>query len=181
MGIVTGTTQHRLDLVRTYNDPTNPTNPYLVGTNGCTAITLDTNGNVKTVSYTIDGIDYVTTLTKDISGIGKPVSNRVGILTPNLNSPITKSYSPNRPSSRLDSVYPTTFKYVTQQKQETDYFVFKDEAKMGVVFQPKVLEEVFIERQSITVFETQARLGEIISLEGLEEYNNGFYNVTKLE
>ena len=173
MGLVTGTTQHRLDLVRTYNDPTNPTTPQLVGTNGCTDITVDLDGKVETVSYTIDGIDYVTTLIKRITTTNTKV--------PNLNSDIYKSYLPNRQGRPIDISYPTTFRYTTQPKIETNYFVFKDEAKMGVVFQPKVLEEVFIERQSISVFESQTRLGEVLSLEGLEEYNNGFYNIIKTE
>ena len=52
---------------------------------------------------------------------------------------------------------------------------------MGVVFTPKVEEEVFIERQSISIYEPQTRLGEILSLEGLENYNNGFYHIAKTE
>jgi hypothetical protein len=112
--------------------------------------------------------------------VGKPP----GVTTPNLNNPIstTRSYRPrvlNEPSIRPDVYYPTTFSYTVSVTDETDYFVFKDEAKMGVVFTPKVYEEVFIERQSMSVFETQARLSEIRTLEDLVEYNNGFYNVTK--
>ena len=64
---------------------------------------------------------------------------------------------------------------------DPSYFVFKDEVKMGVVFTPKVDEEVFIERHSISIYESQSRLGEIMTLDGLEEYNNGFYNIIKTE
>jgi len=187
MGIVTGITQDKLNLIKTYD----PSQPYIVGRNGVTAVYTDSDG-VKNIKYTIGSIDYHTKLIKEFTNPRRPI----GVETaPNLNTIFssTRSYLPSRdvntsgrrkiigPSQPPDIVNPTTFRYTTQQKQETDYFVFKDEAKMGVVFQPKVLEEVFIERESISIFESQARLGEIISLEGLTEYNNGFYNITKLE
>ena len=182
MGLVTGTTQHRLDLVRTYDDPTNPTNPYLVGTNGCTNVTTNNKGEVDTVSYTINGISYVTTLFKNISNIGKPSVDGNLIKVPNLNGEIYSSYVPRTGNGELplDVVYPTTFQYTTKQLTETDYFVFKDEAKMGIVFEPKVVEEIFIERQRLNSFEIQSRLSEINTLDELEDYNNGFYNIIKL-
>ncbi len=185
MGTVTGTTQDKLHLVKTYD----PTQPYIVGRNGVTAVYTDGDG-VDNITYIIDGIEYNTKLIKNILPknnldiVGNPVGI-TGITATNFNSPIgiNKSYVPNRRNLiPLDTVYPTTFKYTTSSEHtETNYFVFKDEVKMGVVFRPKVEEEVFIERQSISVFESQTRLGEIISLQGLEEYNNGFYNIEKTE
>jgi hypothetical protein len=193
MGTVTGTTQDKLHLVKTYD----PTQPYIVGRNGVTAVYTDTNG-VNHVEYIIDGIEYHTLLIKDIQQAGKnkqDINGNIigvsGIMATNINNPInsTKSFVPDKgrvissgKNVPLDIVYPTTFKYTTQPRSdETSYFVFKDEVKMGVVFTPKVEEEVFIERQSISVFEPQTRLGEIITLEGLEEYNNGYYNIIKNE
>jgi hypothetical protein len=49
-----------------------------------------------------------------------------------------------------------------------------------VVITPKTEEEIFIERQSVSVFEPHSRLGEILTLEQLEEYRNGYYNVQNL-
>jgi len=180
MGLITGTTQHRLDVVKSYD----PSNPFVVGINpsngnGVTSVTVDVD-NIQTVNYNIDGISYSTKLIKNINLVDKPT----GVTTPNLNSPIstTRSYRPrvvNERSIQPDVHYPTTFSYTVSVTDETDYFIFKDEVKMGVVFTPKVYEEVFIERQSISVFEAQARLSEIRTLEDLVEYNNGFYNVTK--
>tara|TARA_R110000803_G_scaffold138221_1_gene205048 strand:- start:135 stop:719 length:585 start_codon:yes stop_codon:yes gene_type:complete len=194
MGTITGTTQHRLDLIRTYNTIT----PYMVGINGCTALYFDTNGT-QVVEYTIDGIKYTTRLVKFIGpnvpgrpepGTKKFLKNEIptGTNSININNPInsTKSYIPtvsntNPNRSFNDILYPTTFEYSISAITETNYFVFKDEVKMGVVFTPKVHEEVFIERQRMSVFESQARMSEIFSLEGLETYNNGYYNVTKTE
>jgi hypothetical protein len=178
MGTVTGTTQDKLHLVKTYD----PTQPYIVGRNGVTAVYTDVEG-IDHVEYIIDGIKYHTKLIKEIGTAGRRGSTSI-----NINNPInsTKSYKPPTKGDRNgfsdDIVYPTTFEYTTQPYSDiTSYFVFKDEAKMGVVFQPKVDEEVFIERQSMSVYELQTRLGEIISVEGLEEYNNGYYNIVKNE
>jgi hypothetical protein len=187
--VITGTTQHRLDLIRTYNTIT----PYMVGINGCTALYFDTNGT-QVVEYTIDGIKYTTRLVKTLrNNAPSPAPgtkeflrnpNPEGTNSVNINTAIssTKSYLPTRTlNKKLDIVYPTTFEYSISTITETNYFVFKDEVKMGVVFTPKVHEEVFIERQRMSVFESQARMSEIFSLEGLETYNNGYYNVTKTE
>ena len=52
---------------------------------------------------------------------------------------------------------------------------------MGVVFTPKVYEDVFIERQKMNVYEIHSRLSEINTLGDLIDYNNGFYNIVKTE
>ena len=48
---------------------------------------------------------------------------------------------------------------------------------MGLVFPPKVSNELFIERMSVAVFERHSRLSEIKTLDGLIEYRNGYYNI----
>ena len=45
---------------------------------------------------------------------------------------------------------------------------------------PKVDEEIFIERQETSVFENHLRMGEIITLDQLVEYKNGYYNIFKI-
>jgi hypothetical protein len=182
MGTVTGTTQDKLHLIKTYD----PTQPYIVGQNGVTNMYIDSDG-IENITYILDEIEYNTKLIKKILKAGKGP----GITAINFNNPInsTKSYVPNLKGGgvsgvniTLDTVYPTTFKYTTQPTNDNvNHFVFKDEVKMGVVFKPKVLADIFIERQSISIFESQTRLGEITSLQGLEDYNNGFYNIEKTE
>jgi hypothetical protein len=187
MGTVTGTTQDRLSLVKTYN----PAQPYVVGVNGVTDVYTDAVGRGH-VKYIIDGIEYHTILTKNFNEPGKP--NNLKRTALNINSPLSgnKSYVPQARNSKKnelggsspggDIVYPTTFRYTTQPYTDiTSYFVFKDEAKMGVVFTPKVEEDVFIERQSMSVYEPHNRLGEIINIQELEDYNNGYYNIIKNE
>lgn len=73
--------------------------------------------------------------------------------------------------------YPTIFKTTMSGYDFDDYFSIKEEAKMGLVFPPKVTNELFIERMSVAVFERHSRLSEIKTLEGLIEYRNGYYNI----
>lgn len=66
--------------------------------------------------------------------------------------------------------------YITfPNKQNT--FDIKEEAKMGLVFPPKVNNELFIERMSSAVFEKYSRLSEIKNLGTLVNYRNGYYNI----
>jgi hypothetical protein len=185
MGVIKGKTQHRLDLVKSYD----PANPYIVGVNGVTAVNYDpTTGDIESVEYTIGSINYVTKFEGVIRyGPATQAFFSGTTKTPNLNQlGSTVSYKPPVKlfgSRQLlkEEPYPTTFEYTTSTKTENDYFVFKDDVKMGVVFTPKVQEEIFIERQVITVFEKHARLSEVVSLDDLVEYRNGFYNVRNLE
>jgi hypothetical protein len=171
MGLVTGTTTHKLDQIRTYN----PLTPYVVGTNGVTALYTDIDG-FEVVEYTINGIYYKTTILQNIIPVTKPI----GVTAPDFNvNP--KSYIPLTETLPPDRNYPTTFSYTTTGVTGDNNFIFKEEAKMGVVFTPKVYEDVFIERQRMSIFESQSRLSVILSLEDLEEYNNGYYNIVKTE
>ena len=71
----------------------------------------------------------------------------------------------------------TTFSTLLSGDGFDSYFTIKEEAKMGIVFPPKIVDEVFIERQSLAVFERYSRLSEIKTLEGLENYRNGYYKI----
>jgi hypothetical protein len=50
---------------------------------------------------------------------------------------------------------------------------------MGLVFPPKVINELFIERQSTAVFERHSRLSGIKNFGELENYRNGYYNIVQ--
>lgn len=55
----------------------------------------------------------------------------------------------------------------------------KQEIYFGIVFPPKIDNNVFIERGVISVFENQSRLSPILSMGLLELYGNGYYNIIK--
>lgn len=71
----------------------------------------------------------------------------------------------------------TTFSTTSPNETLDSYFAIKEEAKMGIVFPPKIVDEVFIERQSLAVFERYSRLSEIKTLDDLVDYRNGYYNI----
>lgn len=162
--MITGVTSHKLDLVSTYDK----NNPFQIGVNGVTNIdyTNDitfTAGNpnsptnltaITKVYYTIGNINYETEYTND----------NVTIYVDNPYSGLKK---------RLNTVFKTSM----SGYDFDDYPSIKEEAKMGLVFPPKVSNELFIERMSVSVFERHSRLSEIKTLEELIEYRNGYYNI----
>ena len=147
--MITGFTSHKLDLVSTYDK----NNPFQIGVNGVTNVEYDpTNLTANTkVYYTIGNVDYITDYRKNVS--------------------ISNSRQP------YGSQFPTIFKTTMSGYDFDDYFSIKEEAKMGLVFPPKVSNELFIERMSVAVFERHSRLSEIKTLDGLIEYRNGYYNI----
>ncbi len=147
--MITGFTSHKLDLVSTYDK----NNPFQIGVNGVTNVEYDpTNLTAITkVYYTIGNVDYITDYRKNVS--------------------ISNSRQP------YGSQFPTIFKTTMSGYDFDDYFSIKEEAKMGLVFPPKVSNELFIERMSVAVFERHSRLSEIKTLDGLIEYRNGYYNI----
>lgn len=126
------------------------TNPYQIGVNGVTNITYDP-----------------TSLT-GITSISYTIDN-INYVT-NLPSLVTTFFT-------YYSGYDFEPYIIFPNKQNT--FDIKEEAKMGLVFPPKVNNELFIERMNVAIFERQSRLSEITTLQGLIEYRNGYYNVTQ--
>lgn len=172
--IVKGITNHKLDEIRTYD----PNNPYIVGVNGVQDIFTDDDG-IENVRYIIGDIEYVTKLIKTIDP-DNPYS-----VSLNSTKNLSKPYVPNRyKNNDYEEIYPTTFTYNTIDEvggDDDSFYLFEDDAKSGVVFKPKIKEDVFIDRRPISVFENQFRLSNIRSLEDLEGYNNGYYNIIKEE
>jgi len=115
---------------------------------GINGVTAIIPGNPTIIKYTIDGINYET------------------------------KYQPTKDGYEVNEfTHPTTFNTNLSGYDFQKYFVIKEEAKMGLVFPPKVNNELFIERMSLAVFERHSRLSEIQTLEGLINYRNGYYNI----
>jgi hypothetical protein len=146
--IISGFTDSRLSEVKTYD----ANNPYQVGYKGVTSITADINGNITLVEYTIDGIDYVTS-------IGQPLF----------------------PNSDLYFKTQTVYYFNSSGLTQNDINVIKKEAEMGISEKPKIESDIFIERQSTSIFEKFLRLDEIGNLEELVDYGNGYYKIFKID
>ena len=54
--MISGTTSHRLTEISRYST----TQPFLVGVNGVTNITYNSDGTINQIYYTLDGINYIT-------------------------------------------------------------------------------------------------------------------------
>jgi hypothetical protein len=55
--------------------------------------------------------------------------------------------------------------------------ITKEEIYFGIVFPPKIENNVFIDRGGVSVFENHSRLRSISSIQQLEIYGNGYYNL----
>jgi hypothetical protein len=156
--MITGFTSHKLDVVSTYSK----SNPFQVGVNGVTNIEYDpvTLTGITKIYYTIGSIDYVTTYqpksTSRIRAAADKSSTNLRIISPE---------------------HPTIFSTSVSGYDFDEYYSIKEEAKMGLVFPPKVSNELFIERMNVAVFERHSRLSEVKTLDGLIEYRNGYYNI----
>jgi hypothetical protein len=127
--------------------------PYQVGVNGVTqAIYEGTPPRPTFVEYYINDIKYQTQ-------IGSP-------LFPGIQD-----------FYKTDTVY----YFSANGLNEEEINVIKYEAEMGISEPAKIEKEIFIERQSTSVFERHLRIGEIRSMEQLEQYKNGYYNIFNIE
>lgn len=126
--------------------------PYQVGYNGVTQVDYNNNGTVKFIEYIINDIKYQTTFVRPLF--------------------------PNEPLKTF--VTNTIYFFESEGLTEENINVIKKEVEMGLSEPPKIEEEIFIERQETSVFERHLRMGEIESLEQLEEYKNGYYTIFKL-
>ena len=130
------------------------TQPYQIGVNGVIDVTYNTAATPEAVfvSYIIDDIRYDTYISKPI-------------------------FFGNELFLKTDTIYFFNSSGLVQQEIN----VIKQEVEMGISEPPKIESEIFIERQSSSVFERHLRMGEITTLEQLEEYRNGYYNIFNLE
>lgn len=117
------------------------------------------------------GTNGVTDITYDTNGNIDKIYYTIG----NINYITTY-----RVSSTPGNSFPTTFyTSATGNNEITTSPFIKEEAKMGIVFPPKINNDLFIERMSLAVFERHSRLATITNLGSLEEYRNGYYNIIK--
>lgn len=58
--------------------------------------------------------------------------------------------------------------------------ITKEEYLMGIINEPEVFSDVFIDRGATTVMEKHLKLSEVESLEHLQNFGNGFYNIVKI-
>lgn len=175
-GIVTGYTDSRLELSKSYDID----NPFIVN--------FDTNAEIY-VNYTgvtIDGRTRVTSLADPTTYV-VDANNDLNIGTANQTSGIL--YQDFSGLTRE-----TLVNGITRTINKTRFQIFgegwngtntslsaltKEEYLLGIVSPPEVQSDVFIDRGATTVLESHLMLSEIESLAHLENYGNGIYNVIR--
>ncbi len=123
---------------------------YQVGYKGVTQISYDSEGEIDEVTYEINNITYIT-------NIGSRLYKDLNVFAT-----------------------PTRYYFESDGLTQETINVIKKEVEMSISEPPKIEEEIFIERQETSVFERHLRMGEIKTIEQLEEYKNGYYNIFKL-
>lgn len=123
----------------------------------------------KTEPYRI-GVNGVTNITYNTDGSANQIFYTLG----NIDYVTTIVRN-----SVNDFSFPTTFSYINNNAQTQNINTIKEEGKMGFVFPPKINNQIFIERFSLSVFEKHSRLASITNLGSLQEYRNGYYNLIK--
>jgi hypothetical protein len=161
-GIVTGLTDDKLYTVTTYFSGT----PLLPNFN------LNDDPNYFTGVNNIFPDHTVYTINAQIGNI---LGTGLHYYTYNFNRLVYNSY--------VDSFFSIPYTEVKYQSEgwnssnTTLSAITKEEIYFGIVFPPKVENNVFIDRGTVSVFEKHSRLGSILTMEQLVEYGNGYFNL----
>ena len=179
--IISGFTSHKLDLISGYDKNL----PIKLGPiNGNTVDFIEYTDIANTaytkIYYTIGDIKYVTNYRPPLNQFDNrahPTTFSTTISGENFEDYSNGTTLVNGPFTIKYGDGDVVINNLTAINQNT--FDIKEESKMGLVFPPKVKNELFIERMSVAVFERHSRLANIQSLEDLVEYKNGYYNIVE--
>ena len=125
----------------------------------------------------IDGeeITYVLDAKRDIK-IGTP-SQRTGTLY--VDNTQDELFLPDE----LDNIKTKTkVQYISEGWNQTNTSLdpqIQEEYLLGIISEPEVRSDVFIDRTTFSVLDKHLRLSEIESLDHLTRYGNGFYNINR--
>jgi hypothetical protein len=151
--MITGYTTHKLDIIKSYTQP-----PFQIGVNGVYNIETDVNNLIESISYNIDGINFITYF------YNTPIDNlelEEYVINYNAIQTLTTFFI-NTPPNNYTNLYNN----------------IKLESELPLVFKPKIESNVFIDRNSYSVFENYYRMTDITSLDKLMDYKNGsFYKI----
>lgn len=172
---ITGFTDSKLEEVKSYAS----TNPYRIGFD----VKKEEYINYKGLS--IIGVDRIKVMgNPKIYVFDTPVDSNLG--TDNQVSGIQYlEYNETRfvnINNIIKEIPITEFKYVGEGWNETNTSLsalIQQEYLFGIISNPEVESDVFIDRGAISVMELHLRLSEINNIAELTRYGNGFYNITK--
>jgi hypothetical protein len=164
-----GFTESQLERVRSYNQ----NNPYIIGLN---LDDLPSQGFTGVISISDESIIYV--IGGEIDNTGQYVSD-TGVVYETFFNQTRLVQDPN--TGEQKEIQLTTFKFFTKGYREFNIDLFanvKEEKYLGVVFPPQVDNDLVVDRGTVNVMEKHLKMSEIDSVEQLEKYGQGFFNVT---
>jgi len=179
--IITGSTDSKIEFFRTYNINT-PfiidfdiekeiyIEPYGSSVDGRSRITEITGG---TTTYTLDA-----NLDSDIG----TTSQTFGILYKDFEN-VSRNISFDNFNNTFDNIIPKTdFTFNAQGFNSSNVdlsAITKSEYLLGISESPKVENDIFIDRGTTSVFDKHMKLGGIFSIQQLEQFGNGEFNLIK--
>lgn len=171
------------------SDPTNY--DYIFTGDSENTISAQTSDNYTTIPFLVTGFTYSSL--SDLAQYGSPkflLGTQVTAATGSVGvyiGPITAATGEVYTAYTIDNVlfydYPegNTFYSILSSGITADMItqlpLVKDESLIGVVMQPEVQSNVYIERGKNTALERIQRLGEIDNMGDLEKYGYSFFNV----
>jgi len=175
-GIVNYGSDSKLEVVRTYDND----NQYIENFDTKKESYLnfqqeDINGVDRVVSINGEEIIYTTDAKRDSSiGSQNQITGIQYTDNPEDGVPI--------PNELDNNVTTTKVHYRAEGWNETNVSTdpqIQEEYLLGIISQPEVESDVFIDRTTFSVLDKHLRLSEVESLEHLTRYGNGFYNINR--
>jgi len=137
-------------------------------------------------STTIIGVDRVTNIDND--AITYVLDTKRDNLLGTTGQTTGTLYTDNTPDNlflpaELDNnITKTRVQYESEGWNRTNASLtpqIQEEYLLGIISQPEVKSDVFIDRSTFSVLDKHLRLSEIESLDHLTRYGNGFYNINR--
>ncbi len=164
--IVSGVTESRLQDNQSYIN------------NGQYTLNFDTSSQtyIDFKGDSVNGVNRVTQLGNPINYVFDADKNDVNIGTTNQNNGLFFQDS----SGGTNTL--SNFSYVSQGFNMTNISlsaITKEEYLLGIISEPEVISDIFINRGITSVFESHLKLAEITNVDELQNYGNGYFNLIK--
>tara|TARA_R110000796_G_scaffold40062_8_gene99430 strand:+ start:1262 stop:2008 length:747 start_codon:yes stop_codon:yes gene_type:complete len=177
-GKIIASTDSKLEMVRSYSNET----PFIESFN------IRSSDYYNYLNELITGVDRVVNIDEDSDEITYVIDTKRGstLGTTGQTTGLLYVDFPNDGvaiPNELDAETTTTnVQYIGEgwnQRNVSVDPIIREEYLLGIINKPEVESDVFIDRGRTTVLDTHLRLSEVESLDHLERYGNGFYNINR--
>lgn len=144
---------------------------------------MTTNMSKRVVKYVGDDVRYQYKLSDTLTDITYTINPN---LIPGINNNSWVEYTTPRPVRDSNTSYlsytsyglsPNNVNIDFNTGRTKDLSIVFDEFKMGMVQEPKITNDLFIDKGVFSVFEKIERFSDMLTLDDLESYENGGFNL----